>query len=63
MKRQATILKIKNPRSRYIAIWRGDRKTVLAEGLKIQTVLKKATSTGKSFAMMAVPPIGQKCIY
>jgi len=54
-KGQAITLDIKKPRSRYAALHMGRGKCeVLAEGVKLGTVIRKAKKTGKPFSMITL---------
>lgn len=53
MKRSGhVVLKIKSRRSRYAAVALDDNRTVIAEGVKLDSVIKRANKTGKQFAIV-----------
>jgi len=62
-KGQAITLDIKKPRSRYAALHMGRGKCeVLAEGVKLETVIRKAKKTGKLFSMITLLDYGKTYI-
>lgn len=55
METTAREIKPKSTRSRWAAIWIEDGVTILAEGVKPETVIRKAKKTGKEYSMMFLP--------
>lgn len=48
-------IKPKNPRSRWVAVSLDKKTEILAEGIKLVTVVKKAEKTGRVFVMQWIP--------
>ena len=59
---KAIMLDIKSRRSRYAALACDRKRTVLAEGMKIDTVMRKADKTGLRYSMITLPPFGRSLI-
>jgi len=61
---QAVVLDIKSPRSRYAALYnRRGKYEVLAEGVKLETVIRKAKKTGKPYSMITLLAPGKTYIF
>lgn len=58
----AIVLDIKSRRSVYAALAFDRKRTVLAEGVKIETVMRKADKTWRPYAMITLPPYGHTLI-
>lgn len=60
---QGITIKMKNIRSRFVALDVTDKSRVVAEGNTALSVAKKAKKTGKPFTMMFVPAAGTRYIF
>ena len=56
-------IKVKDSKSKFIALDTNDKSKVIAEGLTVKSVNKKAKKTGKDFFLMFVPKSGQTHIF
>jgi hypothetical protein len=61
--KDAIKIKMRNVRSRFVALDLRDRTKVVAEGRTAEAVAKKAEKTGKPFSMLFVPAKGKRHIF
>lgn len=54
---------LRNSVSDYAAIDIKDKSTIIAEGKKVDEVIRKADKTGKEYLIMYIPKRGQTYIY
>lgn len=52
-----------NPRTKYVAIDIRNKSNIIAEGISVKSVVRKADKTGIDYSLMFVPKAGQICIY
>ena len=52
-----------NPKTKYVAIDISNKSNIIAEGISIESVVKKANKTGIDYSLMFVPKVGQVCIF